>query len=100
MQSARSRNDVGQPARESARLSQAIERVAILRHPYSRAVQRLIVTGDPLALDLLVRPVDAARQRATECLSDFHAGICPEGEVVDAHDLLARLMVAVIRQTR
>src|SRR5271165_1270279 len=100
MHSARSRTDLGEKARESARLSQAIERIAILRHPYSRAVQRLIVTGDPLALDLLVRPVDSARQRATEALSDFHAGICTETEVVDAHDRLVRLMVTVIRQTR
>ena len=72
----------------------------MLRGHYGRAVQRLILAGDTLTLDSLVRSVDAARQRASNALSDYDAHVCTEEDVLHAHVQLWFLMLAVIRQPR
>jgi len=85
---------------ELSRLSSSLDRVADLRRRYAQAVQRLIVAGDPGALERLVAPVDTASERASAALSARNAGGGSERAVCAAHDELARLMVRVILSAR
>ena len=88
-------------AQPPPRLVEAIERVTSLEPAYARAVRRIIARGSPLAQELLLRPVDAARERVDYLLAQWSCqGNASDRDVIEGHNALARLMEMVIGEGR
>src|SRR4051812_36258901 len=77
-------------------IQDAVDRATSLQPAYARAVQKIIGRGSPMSFDLLVLPVDRAREAAEKALAGWHKGEASEQEVVEAHDALAALKRMVI----
>ena len=80
----------------SPRVTNAIERVTELEPAYTRAVRRVLSGGGQLTQDLLVQPVDTARDKANALLAARDRGEATDRDVIEAHNALARLMEMVI----
>ena len=86
--------------REPVSLHQAIERVALLSPAYTRAVQQVIASGNPHAVELLVRPVDLAREQAAAALLAWRSDGRSATEATEAQNALALRMLILVRRAR
>jgi hypothetical protein len=78
---------------------EALDRVDALSSAYARAVQRVLVRGK-LTAELLILPVDTARERTTKLRGAFERDEASEAELLEALTALARLMEMVISEGR
>ncbi|HEY8088272.1 MAG TPA: hypothetical protein VIF09_10515 [Polyangiaceae bacterium] len=81
-------------------MSKAIERVALLSPAYARAVQQVIASGNPHTIEVLVRPVDLAREQAAAALLALRTGSGCLPDAVETQDTLALRMLILIRRAR
>lgn len=76
-------------------LAEAIERVEALGAAYARAAQR-VLSRRKLTAEMLLLPVDSARERTEKLRVAFARGDATETDVVEALGALARLLEMVI----
>jgi hypothetical protein len=80
-------------------LAEAIERVEALGAAYARAAQRVLARGK-LTAEMLLLPVDSARETTERLRVAFARGEATEADVVEGLCALARLMEMVISEGR
>ena len=84
------------PLKKTSAIEAALERIEGLEVDYAAAVQLLIGRGSSVSWELLVKPVDFARERTVQIGTAWATGKASEAEVVEAASALARLMEMVI----